>query len=58
MQDLSEVNEDALKIEENNALALAIFEPGESCMLTISYILYIMLLDILASNLNWMIVVL
>ncbi|XP_042032028.1 putative clathrin assembly protein At5g57200 [Salvia splendens] len=25
--DLSEVNEDALKIEENNALALAIFEP-------------------------------
>ncbi|KAG6434104.1 hypothetical protein SASPL_105726 [Salvia splendens] len=27
MQDLSEVNEDALKIEENNALALAIFEP-------------------------------
>lgn len=32
MQGLSEVNEEALKIEENNAFALAIFEPGESCM--------------------------
>lgn len=27
---LSEINEDALKLEESNALALAIFEPGEN----------------------------
>lgn len=40
MQGLSEVNEDALRIEESNALALAIFEPGEPVFLAIAFYLH------------------